>query len=191
MNNERITKMPAHQRARNGLGRTFQAPRFLQRSDIRDNLLLGTDLADQMGYIKSFFGVKGNNFRKELDELMKIVGFEIIEEDPITDLPYGQQKLLEIVRTMLSHPKVMLVDEPAAGLNAAEQQRASDLLRLATSKGIGVVLIEHSMDMVMNICDMITVLNAGQVICDDTPANVGRNKDVIEAYLGRQADAVD
>ena len=181
-----ITKMPPYDRARLGLGRTFQAPRFLQRSSILDNLLLGTDLCDQMGFFKSFLNNKGTDFKKELDELMEIAGFAFDAEESITALPYGQRKLLEIVRSMLTHPKTMLVDEPAAGLNSAEILKATALLKLATTRDIAVVLIEHSMDMVMNNCDEITVLNFGRVICDDVPGVVSQDKQVIEAYLGKK-----
>ena len=181
-----ITNMPPYNRARMGIGRTFQAPRFLQRSSILDNLLLGTDLCDQMGFLKSFLNKKGADFKKELDELMEIAGFTFDWNDSITALPYGQRKLLEIVRSMLTHPKTMLVDEPAAGLNNAEILKATSLLRLATTRDVGVVLIEHSMDMVMSNCDEITVLNFGRVICDDIPGNVSQNKQVIEAYLGKK-----
>ncbi|MGI6299275.1 MAG: ABC transporter ATP-binding protein [Saccharofermentanales bacterium] len=188
---EPISKLPDYKRARLGIGRTFQQPRFLQRSNIRENLLIGSDLDDQMGYMKSFFSPKTGGFEAELAELMKVAGFEVDIDDEISGLPYGQLKLLEIVRSMLSHPKVMLVDEPAAGLNGAEQNRAMDLLNLAASQNIGVVLIEHSMDMVMNLCHEITVLNFGCVIAEGSPAEISKNKTVIEAYLGRRRHAAN
>ena len=90
---------------------------------------------------------------------------------------------------MLTHPAVMLVDEPAAGLNNAEQDRVSQLLFKALERGIGVVLIEHSMDMVMSICHRITVINFGKVIAEGYPAGVANNRQVIEAYLGGEDDA--
>ena len=185
-----VTNMPAHDRARMGLGRTFQTPRFLQRSNIKDNLLLGTDLADQFGYVKSFFGSKHRGFEEELGDLMKIAGFTFDWDDDILSLPYGQRKLLEIVRSMLGRPRIMLVDEPAAGLNNREIENAMALLNLAANeKNIGVLLIEHSMDMIMNICRRIVVINFGVVIAQGTPAEIANNEAVIEAYLGRRNDA--
>lgn len=185
-----VTNVPAFRRSRMGLGRTFQAPRFLYRSTIRDNLLLGTDLGNHMGYFKSFCGVKGLDFDKELSELMEIAGFRFEWKSDINALPYGQKKLLEIVRSLLAHPKLMLVDEPAAGLNSKEIERAVELLEYAArKKNVGVVLIEHSMDMVMNLCDDIVVLSFGKVIAAGTPEEVSTNRDVIEAYLGRDFDA--
>ncbi len=184
-----ITHLPAHTRAQMGIGRTFQSPRFNNRASIEDNLKVGTDLRNRMGYMASFFGKKGAPFREELDELLEIAGFQLDWDERITALPYGRQKLLEIARTMLAHPTVMLVDEPAAGLNNAEQDRVSQLLFKALERGIGVVLIEHSMDMVMSICHRITVINFGKVIAEGYPAEVANNRQVIEAYLGGEDDA--
>lgn len=184
-----VTKVPSHDRARMGLGRTFQTPRFLQRSSIRDNLLLGTDLADQIGFFKSFLGKKGYNFEEEVEELMSYAGFSIDWQSEISALPFGQMKRLEIVRSLLARPKVILVDEPAAGLNTKELEYVANLLQYATRKGIGVVLIEHQMDLVMNICDRIIVLNFGKLIARGTPREVSSNPTVIEAYLGRRKNA--
>ena len=190
LNEQDISSIPSHMRARMGIGRTFQTPRFLQRSNIRDNLLLGTDLGAQLGYMKSYFSKANQNFENNLNELMELARFTFNWEDDITALPYGKRKILEIVRSMLSNPKVMLVDEPAAGLNNKEIEHAMDLLNLAAKKrGIGVLLIEHSMDMIMNICESIVVINFGKVIASGTPAEISSNEEVIEAYLGRSLDA--
>lgn len=181
---EEITGLPSYQRSRLGIGRTFQSPRFMTRASIKDNLELGTDLKNQFSYIQSFFGKKGADFYHELEGLMDLAGFRFDWHDRINALPYGQQKLLEIVRAMLAHPTVMLVDEPAAGLNKQEQERVSALLHKAVDTGVGVVLIEHSMDMVMSVCDRITVLSFGKVIAEGLPVEISNNKQVIEAYLG-------
>ena len=188
-NGQDVTKLPTHKRARMGIGRTFQSPRFMNRANIEDNLKVGTDLLNQFGYIQSFFGKKGHDFLADLNELMEIAGFTFDWEDQITALPYGQQKLLEIVRAMLSHPKVILVDEPAAGLNNKEIEYLMDILRMAAKKmNIGVLVIEHSMDMIMDLCETIAVLNFGELIADGTPAEISNNTAVIEAYLGREDD---
>ncbi len=190
LNEENISNVPSHMRARMGIGRTFQTPRFLQRSSIKDNLLLGTDLANQFGYFKSYFGKKGSDFENELADLMKMVDFTFDWDDDITALAYGQRKQLEIIRSMLAHPKIMLVDEPAAGLNNKEIDDVMALLTLAAKeRGIGVLLIEHSMDMIMNICEDIVVICFGKVIGTGCPAEVSCNEAVIEAYLGRDLNA--
>lgn len=181
-----VTKVSAHNRARLGLGRTFQTPRFLTRSTVGDNMKLGTDLADQMGYLKSFLGFPGRNFLHEVDELMEIADLRVNWNDDISSLAYGQMKRLEIIRGLLSHPKVMLIDEPAAGLNAKELEKSVALMRYAAKQGVGIVLIEHKMDMIMNVCDHIVVLNFGKMIAHGTPAEVSSDEGVIEAYLGRK-----
>ena len=187
-----ITSMPAQNRARLGIGRTFQTPRFLQRSTIRDNLLVGTDLGNGFGYLASFFGKKGVSFENELADLMQYAGFSFDWNDDISGIPFGQRKLLEIVRTMLSHPKVMLVDEPAAGLNRSEVDNVVKLLTVASKeRNIGVVLIEHAMDLVMSFCENIVVIDFGKVIASGTPEEVSANPQVIEAYLGRSRDAAN
>lgn len=191
LDGQEITHVPAHDRAKLGLARTFQAPRFLQRSSIRENIMVGMDLANKIGYVRSFFGCHGKvrDLTKELTELMHIADFPIDWDDDIDSLSYGQRKLLEIVRALLTDPKVMLVDEPAAGLNSSEINKAMNLLDYAANHGIGVVLIEHSMDMIMTICHNITVISFGKVIGEGTPQEVSSNEAVIEAYLGRSKNA--
>ena len=186
LNEEDVTKVTAYNRARKGLARTFQTPRFLTRSTIAENMKLGTDLADQMGFLNSFFGKKGVNFMDEVDELMEIAELKVDWNEDISSLAYGQMKRLEIIRGLLSHPKVMLVDEPAAGLNSKELEKSVALIRHAAKKGVAIVLIEHKMDMIMNVCDHITVLNFGKMIAYGTPDEVSSNEEVIEAYLGRK-----
>ena len=186
-----ISHVPAYMRARMGIGRTFQTPRLLQKSNIRDNLLVGTDLASPKGYVRSFFSKYDKKFETELAEYMDLAGFSVAMDSDISTLTFGQRKLFEIVRSLLGHPKVMLVDEPAAGLNEKEIENAVALLRLAASKGIGVLFIEHSMDMIMSTCHTIEVLNFGKIIASGTPSEISTNRDVIEAYLGEEDDSDD
>ena len=172
-----------------GLGRTFQTPRFLQRSSIRENLLIGADLGNRINYLQGFFGKKSTNFNEDLQEMMDLLHFSFDWDDQINSLPFGQRKLLEIVRSLLSNPRVMLVDEPAAGLNNKEIEYLMDILRMAAKKrNVGILLIEHSMDVIMDICESIVVLSFGVVIAEGTPEQIANDPAVIEAYLGREEE---
>lgn len=173
-----ITRLATHTRSRLGVVRSFQHPRLLGRCDIKTNILVGMDLAARRRLARG-----GDQAR--MDALLQAAGLGKVNLGDSTDqLSYGQQKMLEIVRAMLSYPKVLLLDEPAAGLNRAEMNYIRDLIDMAVKENVAVLLIEHAMDLVMDVCDRITVLNFGKQIATDTPDHIQENGDVIEAYLG-------
>lgn len=187
-----ISRTPPHDRARMGLGRTFQTPRFLDKTDIEENLMIANDLSHRVSFLKSFFSGKDRRYLDRLETLTRIAGFTFNLEDDISSLTFGQRKLLEIIRAILAEPKAILIDEPAAGLNGGEIQNEIRLLQWATRElGVGILLIEHSMDMIMSVCQVITVLNFGCVIACGTPNEIAGNEEVITAYLGRDDHAED
>jgi len=182
LDGEIVTNLPNYTRARRGVARTFQHPRLLRRCDIQANLFLGIDLANRKKRLPGHSAPK-------LEELLEAAALQFDLDDSITTLSYGQQKLFEIVRALLTNPKVLLLDEPAAGLNTKEMERVDALIAIAVKNNAAVLLVEHSMDLIMNICDTITVLNFGRKIAEGVPAEIQSNDAVIEAYLGRGRSA--
>mgnify|MGYP004525540047 FL=1 len=175
-----ITKMSIHGRAREGIIRTFQHPRLLEDCDLRTNIYVGMDLARKRGKKQD---------RVLLDRLMDAANLNVDLNVTMDKLSYGQQKLLEIVRAILAEPSVLLLDEPAAGLNHKEMDYIRELIDIALERRTAVLLIEHAMDFVMDICDRITVLNFGHQIASGVPSEIQTNLQVIEAYLGRSHNA--
>lgn len=185
-----IADLPAHKRPHLGIARTFQTPRFLQRSCIRDNLMLSLDLKKHEKFLPSFFSRSDPGFEGRVKALTDMAGLELDWDEEINSIPFGNRKLLEIVRALLTEPKLLLCDEPAAGLNQNELERVVTLLRYAAHEmNVGVILIEHAMDLVMNTCHRIVVLNFGEVIATGGPEEVSSDKAVLEAYLGRDRHA--
>lgn len=179
LNGRDVTKLPTHKRARLGIARTFQHPRLLDGCDIRTNIMMGVDLASKRRK------KAGAGLEQEIQRLLCLAGLgDINLEDSVEKLSYGQQKMLEIVRALLSEPAVLLLDEPAAGLNQKEMEYIVKLIHAAVEKDIAVLLIEHAMDLVMGICDRLTVLNFGHQITTGTPEEIQSNEEVIAAYLG-------
>lgn len=184
LENREIEKMPTYRRSVLGIARTFQHPRLLTRCNIMTNLEVGLDLAVKK---KSLSRAECMD---RLQVLLKAAHLDDINlSDSTEKLAYGQQKILEIVRAIMTQPKLLLVDEPAAGLNSNEMQYIVELFNYAINEGVGLLLIEHSMDLIMSICDKITVLNFGKQIATGTPAEIQKNPDVIAAYLGGESDA--
>lgn len=184
LSGKNITKVPTHNRARMGIVRTFQQPRLLGRCDIKTNISLGADLADK----RKIPGA--NKYQERMNTLLEAVGLSGIDlSDSIEKLSYGQRKMIEIVRALLTRPKVLLLDEPAAGLNYKEMSYIINLINIARKENISVLFIEHTMDLVMSICNRLTVLNFGQQIATGVPAEIQENPAVIKVYLGGKNNA--
>jgi branched-chain amino acid transport system ATP-binding protein len=179
LDGKNITNYPIHRRAFEGIARTFQHPRLLDRCNIMTNILVGVDVSGK----KRLPNAK--NYLDRMKMLIEVAGLAKVNiNDSIEKLSYGQQKMIEIVRALLTRPKVLLLDEPAAGLNYSELDYIRLLIGIAIEEDIAVLLIEHSMDLVMEICDRITVLNFGNQIANGVPSEIQENPLVIAAYLG-------
>ncbi len=180
-----------------GLTRTFQNIRLFKGLSVIENVLIAGHQHVTYGLFNSFF--LGPKFRAEENELfnsarelLKLFDLETKENEKAGSLPYGEQRKLEIVRALMTKPKVILLDEPAAGMNHSETHSLMDLIaRIRTEFNLTVLLIEHDMKLVMGICENIIVLDHGCKIEEGNPGKIQNSKKVIEAYLGVDEDAAE
>ena len=172
-----------------GISRTYQVINLFRNMSVIENVVIGMHGDLKANFFESMLHTKKARTeekaaREAAMELLKFVGLEAKANLPAGSLAYGEQRLLEIVRGLASNPKIILLDEPAAGMNATEKNELDVLLKKIIQRGVSILMVEHDMKMVMGVCDYIYVLYYGRLLAEGDPETIQKNPDVIKAYLG-------
>ncbi|WP_247896746.1 ABC transporter ATP-binding protein [Azospirillum argentinense] len=186
-----ITGLPDHAVARRGALRTFQDPRLVPAFTVRENVLLGGHRLYRQNPLAAALNLPGA-LREDAamlgraDAIIAMAGLSHLADTPVRDLPYGDQRMTELSRVILADPRLVMLDEPAAGLSEVELQRLGGLVRHLKERGVGVILIEHHMDFLNELVDRVVVLDSGRVIYQGGMAGMYRDPAVVAAYLGTE-----
>ena len=184
-----LNGVPVHTRVKMGIGRTFQNALLFDNMTVLENVMVGRHPRSHSGMIAAAF--RFPSMRREEEQIylesmkyLNLVGLGQHAEEPAESLPYGQRRLVAIASALATAPRLLMLDEPAAGLNALEKMDLIELVRRIQGMGITVLLVEHDMTLVMQLAEWIVVLDHGRMIAEGIPEEIRRNRSVITAYLG-------
>ena len=176
-----VTRLGPHKRARSGLARTFQRLELFTMLTVRENIRVAADIHKRWSHDKE-------DPAELTDRILDRVGLAHCADVRVTSLPTGQGRLVELGRALACKPSILLLDEPASGQDESETEQFARLLRQLADDGMAVVLVEHDVQLVMAVCDRISVLDFGKVIASGTPAEIQQDEAVLAAYLGTAAE---
>jgi branched-chain amino acid transport system ATP-binding protein len=189
LGDETLTGRRACDIARRGVVRTFQKTSVFPALAVLDNVLIGLHLRGRAGFLAIVAGrrrvaAEEARLRAEAESLIEFVGLGHRRDAAASSLPYGEQRLVELAVALAAQPRLLLLDEPGAGMTGGEKERLVELIRRVRERGVTVLLVEHDMRLVMGISDTVVVLNHGRVIAEGSPAVIQAHPEVIRAYLG-------
>jgi len=185
-----LSRLPRHQVAGIGVGRTFQNLALFRTMSVRDNVLIGTHSRHHAGFLRNALRLPGATkieraARERADTMIELMALQSVADRTVADLPFGTQKRVELARALACQPSLLLLDEPACGLNHEELDGLGNLiLDIRQRLKLTILLVEHHMGLVMSVCDRIVALNFGKKIAEGTPEQVRNHPEVIRAYLG-------
>ena len=185
-----VTKLTPHERVKIGIARTFQNIRLFKRMSVLENVKVSANVHMHYSIFDGIFKTKKywaeeDKATKEAKEILEVLGLSEFEDEQAQNLPYGKQRKLEIARALASHPAILCLDEPAAGMNPTETEELMETIKVVREKfKTAILLIEHDMKLVMGICEWIKVISFGKEIATGKPDEIKANKEVIAAYLG-------
>ena len=188
-NGHNLSELKPHERAQLGLVRTFQSLELFEDLSVRDNLLVAANTTSWYTLLLDVLriGKSSEEMEKRIEWALEVAGLTGLEEELPTDLPHGQRKLVGVARALAAQPNLVLLDEPAAGLDTAESNALGGHLRGLLDHDVTVFLIDHDMGLVLSVCDYIYVMDFGKIIAAGTPEEVRTNPEVVAAYLGEEA----
>jgi len=186
-----ITGLKAHEVAHLGISRTFQASTLFMKISVLDNVFTGYHMSYQTGVWKRLLRTPAALKEEEMlsqraMEILEFMGLASLKDELAANLPHGHQRILGVCMALATNPKLLLLDEPVTGMNPGETQTMIDLIRQIRDRGMTIVVVEHDMKAVMDLCDRVAVLNYGRKITEGLPEEIRENKEVIEAYLGKE-----